>query len=315
MSRFGTVAPAVLCGAAGAGLYLCVLTGSPGAAILVGLAQLPMFSAGLWLGTGAAAIAGLTAATIVLAAARDIVAAALFAAVYAAPVVFLVRQALLARTGSDGAVEWYPPGALAAWLTGLALGAFGIVIIWLGGPQAVRSMLRQALMPALAELTDSTAAGTATLADTLAAILPGLLAASWMMLVIGNGVLAQGLLVRFGANWRPSPQMAALNLPFWITALLGAAALLTLLGAPARFLGINAMIVLGIPFCLAGLAVVHAFAGRLARPAVALGTFYVLAGLFGWPLLLLALLGLLDGPLGLRRRLGVRQSLGGRIDG
>jgi hypothetical protein len=315
MSRLRTFAPAVLCGIAGAGLYLCVLTGSPGAAILVALAQLPLFIAGLWLGTGAAAIAGLTAVTIVLAAARDTVAAALFAAVYAAPVVFLVRQALLARAGSDSALEWYPPGALAGWLTGLALGAFGIVICWLGGPQAVQSLLRQALMPALAELTDASAARTGTLADTLAAIVPGILAASWMMLVIGNGVLAQSLLVRFGANWRPSPEMAALNLPFSITALLGAATLLSLLGEPARFLGINAMIVLGIPFCLAGLAVLHAFAGRLARPATALATFYVAAGLFGWPLLLLALLGLLDGPLGLRRRLGGRQSLGEKNDG
>jgi hypothetical protein len=314
MHRFGAVAPPVLCGATGAGLYLCVLTGSPAAAILVSLAQLPLFIAGLWLGTGAAAIAGLAAAAIVLAAARDIIAAALFAAVYAAPVVLLVRLALLARTGSDGALVWYPPGALSAWLTGLALSGFALALCWLGGPQATQSMLRQALMPALAELTDTTAARPEALAETLAAIAPGVLAASWMMLVLGNGVLAQGLLVRFGANWRPSPEMAALTLPFWITALLGAAALLSLLGAPARFLGINMMIVLAIPFCLAGLAVVHAFASRLARPAMPLATVYVLAGLFGWPLLLLALLGLFDGPLGLRRRLG-GPSFGGKIDG
>jgi hypothetical protein len=314
MSRFGMVAPAVLCGAGGAGLYLCVLTGSPGAAILVSLAQLPLFIAGLWLGPGAAAIAGLTAAAIVLAAARDILAAALFAAFYAAPVAFLVRQALLARTGSDGAREWYPPGALAACLTGFALGVFGIVLCWLGGPRAAQSMLRQGLMPTLAELTDGTAR-TENLAEMLAAIAPGILGASWMMLVIGNGVLAQSLLVRFGANWRPSPDMAALNLPVGITVLLGVAALATFFGGPARFLGINAMIMLGIPFCLAGLAVVHAVAYRLARPALPLAAFYVLAGLFGWPLLLLALLGLLDGPLGLRRRLGGRQSLGGKTDG
>jgi hypothetical protein len=314
MRRFGAVVPPVLCGAAAAGLYLCVLTGSAGAAIFVSLSQLPLFIGGLWLGSGAATIAGLTAAAIVLAAARDFVAAALFAAVYAAPVVFLVRLALLARTGGDGALGWYPPGLLAAWLTGLALGAFVLALCWLGGPQATRSMLREALMPALAGLTGTTAARTEALTDTLATIAPGVVAASWMMLVLGNGVLAQGLLVRFGANRRPSPEIASLNLPFWITALLGAAALLSLLGAPARFLGINAMIVLGIPFCLEGLAVVHAFASRLARPAVPLAAVYVLAGLFGWPLLLLAFLGLLDGPLGLRRRLG-GQSLGGKIDG
>jgi hypothetical protein len=75
------------------------------------------------------------------------------------------------------------------------------------------------------------------------------------------------------------------------------------------------MIVLSIPYCLAGLAVVHAVAGRLARPAVPLVTFYVLAGLFGWPLVLVALLGLLDVPLDFRRRLAPPHSFGGKIDG
>jgi Predicted membrane protein (DUF2232) len=315
MSRFGMAACAVLCGAVGAALYLSVLTGSPGAAILVSLAQLPLFIAGLWLGTGAAAIAGLTAAGIVLTAARDLMATALFAGLYAIPVVVLVRQALLARTGVGGALEWYPPGQLTAWLTGLALGAIGVSLLWIGGPQALQSALRRGLQAALAQSIDMTGAESKMLAETLATIVPGILAASWMILVISNGVLAQGVVARFGANWRPSPQLAALSLPIWITVLLGAAILATMFGGPARFLGINAIIVLGIPYCLAGLAVVHAMASRLARPAVSLVAFYVLAGLFGWPLVLVALLGLLDVPLDLRRRLALSQSFGGKIDG
>ena len=63
------------------------------------------------------------------------------------------------------------------------------------------------------------------------------------------------------------------------------------------------IIVLAVPFCLAGLAVLHTIARRFPRPAMLLVVFYVLAGLFGWPLLLIALLGLLDSSLGLRRRL------------
>jgi hypothetical protein len=76
----------------------------------------------------------------------------------------------------------------------------------------------------------------------------------------------------------------------------------TALGGTARFLGINVMIVLAVPFCLAGLAVLHTLARRFSRPAIPLVTFYVLAGVFGWPLLVVALLGLLDSSLGLRRR-------------
>ena len=89
----------------------------------------------------------------------------------------------------------------------------------------------------------------------------------------------------------------------WVPALLAVAAAATLLGGAARFVGINVMIVLAVPFCLSGLAVLHTVARRFSRPAVPLVTFYVLAVVFGWPLLLIAVLGLLDSPLGLRRRL------------
>jgi hypothetical protein len=96
------------------------MLGTPGGLVLVYMTQLPLFIAGLWLGTGAAALAGLTG-VLVLLAASDLLGAAVFAAVNAVPVLLLVRQALRARAGSDGAVIWYPPGLLTAWLTGLAL--------------------------------------------------------------------------------------------------------------------------------------------------------------------------------------------------
>jgi uncharacterized protein YybS (DUF2232 family) len=92
-------------------------------------------------------------------------------------------------------------------------------------------------------------------------------------------------------------------LPTWIPVLLGCAAVATALGGTARFLGVNVMIVLIVPFCLAGLAVLHTMSRRFARPAIPLVIFYVLAGMLGWPLLLAALLGLLDSSIGLRRRL------------
>jgi Predicted membrane protein (DUF2232) len=312
MSRATTAAAALFGGTIAAALYLSVYTGSVGAAILVSLAQLPLFIAGLWLGTAAAALAAAAATAVVLAAAREFATAALFAALYAAPVVLLVREALLYRVDQQGRREWYPLGHLAAWLTALALGGFAAALFWFGGPAALQSMLRQALAPAVAALADTSAAGQRLLTDTLAAVVPGVFAASWMLLAITNGVLAQGVLARFEANWRPSPPLAALRLPLWITLALGGAAVLILFAGPSRFVGVNVLIVLGIPFCLAGLGVVHAFADRLARPLIPLAVFYVLAGLFGWPFLLVALLGLVDGPLGLRRRVLPPPSFGGR---
>ncbi len=301
MGRFAALGAGAALGALGAALYLAVLTGSPGALILAYLAQLPLFAAGLWLGVGAAATAAVTA-SIALLAAGGLIAAALFAALYAVPVVLLVRQSLLARTSADGTLEWYPPGLLAAWLSGLGLVALAGAVMILGGPDAIEALLRETLAPAVDRFVDESDAGRAALTGLLALILPGAIAASWMVMTASNAVLAQGVLARFGAAWRPSPDLAALSLPMWFSALLAVAAVLAAVGGGARFVGVNMLIVLSVPFCLAGLAVLHTAVRRLPRPQVPLVAFYVLAGLFGWPLLAVAVLGVLDAPLGLRRR-------------
>jgi hypothetical protein len=291
----------VVCGGLAAGPYLLVLAGSTGSMILVYLAQLPLFAAGLWLGTGAAAAAGLVAA-LILAGAGNLLASGLFAALNIVPVVLLVRQSLLARTAPGNAAEWYPPGLLTAWLTGLGLVAAAVTFVFFGGPQGMQAALREALAPALDRRLGEITPELDELLAFVAFIFPGIIATSWMVMTASNGILAQGLLARFGASWRPSPDLAALALPMWILVLLAVASGATLLGGTARFIGVNVLIVLAVPFCLAGLAVLHAVARRFPRPAVTLTAFYLLAGVLGWPLLLIALLGLLDSPLGLRRR-------------
>ena len=108
---------------------------------------------------------------------------------------------------------------------------------------------------ALDHLTERSLPDRDRVAATLASVIPGIAAASWMVMAVINGALAQGVLARFGVAWRPSPDLANLGLPRWMTAALGGAALVTLLGEPWRFLGINLMIALSVPFCLGGLAV------------------------------------------------------------
>lgn len=302
MGRLAAVAAAVLLGAAGGGLYLTVLLGSPGALILVYLTQLPLFAAGLWLGAGAAVIAGATAAAMLLAA-SDFVAAAVFAVINAVPVALLVRQALLARQQPDGSAAWYPPGLLTAWLTALALAGIAGAAFVFGGPAQLHASLATIVDHALGRLSYSGGADQAEIADALALVIPGIVAASWMVMAVINAALAQGVLARFKVNWRPSPDLAALDLPMWIPLALAVAAALTLFGDVGRFFGVNAIVALTVPFCLAGLAVLHAVARRLSNPRIALVVFYVLAGLFGWPLLAATALGLVEPWLGLRRRL------------
>ena len=311
MSRYGIP---ILCGILGAGLFLTVLTGSPGSVILVALTQLPLFVAGLWLGAGAAVVAGLSA-TIVLLAKAGAMAAVIFALVEAVPVAILVRQALLARQTADGRLEWYPPGGLTAWLTGMALAGTALGVLAMGGPQTIEATLRAALSAELRAIPGAGSAEATAAAGTLARLFPGLTAASWIMLTAMCGTLAQGLLTRFGANWRPTPDLGSLALPLWIPLAFAAAAAAAWLGGTAGFAAVNALVLLSVPLVIGGMAVLHVGARRLPRPTGPLIVFYVVAGLLGWPFLFVALLGLLDTPLGLRRRLAPRNVLGGRIDG
>jgi hypothetical protein len=259
----------------------------------------------------AATLAGV-AASLVLLGTSNIMTVIMFAALNAVPVTLLVRQALLARTGADGSIEWYPPGLLAAWLTGLGLTMIVVTPLLFGGPDELQAGVREMLAPALDRLFEERTLGRDELASLLGTIMPGVVIASWMVMTLTNGALAQGLLSRFEASWRPSPALAALELPKWFLVLLLLATAAAALGGMMRFVAINTIIILAVPFCLAGLAVLHTVASRFPRPAVPLVGTYFLAGLFGWPLLLILVLGLLDTSLGLRQHIRLPRSIGGK---
>src|SRR6202158_1304561 len=215
MGRLRTAAVAVACGSVGACLYLALMLGTPGGLVLVYMTQLPLFLAGLWLGTGAAALAGLTAALVLLAA-SDLLGAAVFAAVNAVPVALIVRQALLARAHSGGPAVGYPPGLLTAWLTALALTGMAAALLLLGGPDGLQATLKSVVAEVIDRLVRHPVADRDQAAELLAMVIPGIIAASWMIMLVANAALAQGVLARFGANWRPSPDLAGLDLPLWL---------------------------------------------------------------------------------------------------
>ena len=257
------------------------------------LTQQPLFAAGQWLGVEASLMAGVVGVGI-LVADSSLPTAAVFAGLNAFPVVRWVRRTLTARSDAGGGVDWDPPGLL----IGLGLAVIAAVVLVLGGLDGVRAASHEA--PAFDSSFGGNTTGLAELLDSVAFVLPGLIAGSWMAMTSTNGILAQGLLAHFGANWRPD--MVALSLPIWILVLLAFATAATLLGGTAHFIAINVMIVLAVSFCLTGLAVLHVRARKLARPLIPLVTLYVLAGLFGWRLLLVALLGVRHSSLGVRPR-------------
>ena len=305
-------------GAAGltsAALYLSVVLGSPGAFLLAYLAPLPLFLAGLALGLSALLAAGAAACVIVALASGSVIAAGLYLGIEVLPIAVLVRQALLSRPvvggvadgAGAGVLEWYPVGRLTGLL--VAMAAAVLVVIWLvfagseGGLEGTVQMFLNAGLQGMLQAGGAEAEEMTPAIALMAALFPGIAAASWVVMIAVNGALAQGLASRFGRNLRPSPDMATLELP---RVLLGALVVAAVVGLVAPdglgYIGRNLLVVLGMAYLFAGLAVVHGFILRLTARQVLLVVVYVTMVLFGWPVLLVMLLGILDQLFGLRRR-------------
>ena len=283
--------------------YISVKSGTPGSILLAYLSPLPLFVAGLSAGWRGAATASAVAAAGV-AAGASFAAAGMFVALIAVPATIVVRQALLSRNAAPGAVEWYPPGLLMGWLTGYGLTVLGAAALYLagasGGLEAAASRFLNETVGRLAETP--TDPRVQLMLDALARFLPGMMLAVWLIVTAANAALAQGVLVRFGWNRRPSPPFAAMVLPRWMSGALAVAALATLAPGGIGSFGRNALIVATVPFLFLGLAVVHALLRRTAARGFILAGLYLLLALFGWPAILIAGIGIMEQWVELRRR-------------
>lgn len=298
---------AIAAGLASALLHLSTDWSVFGALVLALAAPLPLFAAGLGLGLNAALVA-VGVATAVIAAAAGLPRAGLFAAGDAIPVLILVRFALLNRTAQDGSVEWYPPGLLLTWLTLYCAGAFVVLAAVLGnGPGGLPSDIshyvdgfRQALT---AGASDNPAVDR--MFATLKRVFPFLVVTWWIIIVTVNGVAAQKLLDRAGHARRPAPDLTTTTLPGWMFPAVVAAAAVALLGSGwLGFVATNVALILCVPYFLAGLAVLHAISVQWNGRTAILIAVYLLLLLFGWPLLVVTGLGMVEHWAGLRQRLG-----------
>jgi hypothetical protein len=296
------IALAVLAGLASSALFLSVLTGFPGVVLLAYFVQLPLLLVGLTLGlTGSviAAASGLLVNGLIAGFATALV----YALVQIVPTLVVVRQALLSRR-DGGQIEWFPPGLLLAQLTTLAAGAILIAfVLFLNEPGGLEGAIEAFVTSALQEF-GALPEGVAPEFGGWIFVFPGLMATSWLVMIVVNAVLAQALAVKIGWNRRPSPDIIALELPWWLWPAIGLAVFLSLLGETGfGFLGRSLLMVLVVPYVFLGLAVLHALARKWAYPGLALAALYGSIVVLGWPLLVVLLLGLVEDWAGLRRRL------------
>jgi len=302
MSRY--LLAAISGGVASALVYALTGMGSFGGILLAYFASLPLYLIGFSFGfTASAAASAVAAITMVFL--GGFLSAAIFVVVNALPAVAIVLQALRSRPDAQGQPAWYPAGLLIVSLSIAGAVLYTIVALWLGTQPAGLEGSVQAMLENLSGLIvlDDAADTRSAIVAKLTPILPGFIAISWLIMVVVNASLAQGLLVRFKRNFRPSPDIVTMEFPNWFPVAAASAALVgVLLPGALGYYGVNLAMILILPFFFMGLAVVHAMCRRSSATAFMLTLFYGMLIIFGYLAILVAALGLIEPWVKFRRR-------------
>ena len=302
MSRF--VLTAISGGIASALVYSLTGMGSFGGILLAYFAPLPLYLIGFSLGWTASAVAS-AVAMVTMAIVGGFLSAAIFVFVNALPALIVIRQALRSHPNAQGQPVWYPAGPLVISLSITGAILYTMVALWLAAQPAGMEGTVQALVEHLSSqiIPDESADSRAAIVAMLTPVVPGIFTVSLLVMVVVNASLAQGLLVRFKRNNRPSPDIVTMEFPNWfpVTAALAAVVGYVLPGALGYY-GVNLAMILVLPFFFMGLAVVHALCRRSLAASFMLTVFYGMLIIFGWLALIVAALGLIEPWAGLRRR-------------
>ncbi len=301
-------------GVISAAASMAFLIGLPGAFFFAYLAPLPLFLAGFAMGRKAANIAtgsGLIAAGFI----AGFPGAGLFGAIHALPAWFTVRLALTrapgaGKEGENGDGGWYPGGWILCWLSVMgAVALLTLAVSGFGGEAGMGEMvslyLERILGSMMPDVPDDVRRG---MAAGLSPLFPGLVGVSWAMMTVLNGIAALALLRRRGIVPRPVPALKNLVLPQWASWLWVAAIGAALVGAfldvgDMEYLGRNLGVIMSVPFFFAGLGVAHGIIGRMPYAGFSYAVFYLVLLLFGWLVMVVAGVGLIDQWFGLRDRM------------
>jgi uncharacterized protein YybS (DUF2232 family) len=303
-----------------AGLYLSAQFGSVGSLLLALMAPLPLFLVGLSMGARLVSIAGTAAAMIVIIVTGTL-GGLMYIFTHVAPVLLISWKAMLSRpdTNDTGAqvLSWYPPGQLVCWLTAPPLTMLVLVFVYgAANGEELREMVANHMEPLL-EVVRSAPAETlpglkatptseqmAVIESLIVHFVPVTIAIVGMFTSLINGILAQGLLTRFGHNSRPSARMSDIELPLWLIAgLAGCLLVHFLVGGNVGFLAATMAGILAFPVFISGLGVAHALAERTKSPFAILFMTYVMLVIAGYVMLLvMTAVGLVDHFAGLKAR-------------
>jgi hypothetical protein len=298
-------------GAASALLFASVASGSLISILLFYLAPLPILIAALGWSHWSALIAAVAAAAGLTIALGGYFFFAFLLGV-GLPAWWLGYLTLLARPTAAGGLDWYPIGRIVLWAAILGTLVVVAAIPTLGlDEQTFRATLRRGFERIISAPGETPSpsprtadpATTDRLIDFLVGVIPP--AAAVLSTVINLiDLWIAGKVVRLsGRLSRPWPDLAdEIRLPAMTAALLAAGILACfvsgLIGVVAAVLVATLLVI----YAAAGLAVLHVITRGMTSRGLLLGGTYTALVIFGWPVLLLTMFGLLDAALDLRAR-------------
>ncbi len=291
-------------GVATALLFASVASGALLSIFLFYLAPLPILIAALGWSHWAALIAAFSAAAG-LASVLSPFFFITFLVGIGLPAWWLGYLALLARPapGATGQVEWYPVGRIVVWAAILGAAVVIAAIPNFGfDEESFRSGLRNVFERMLRAQTRGSADGPLSvpgvdaekLVNFLVAVIPLAGAVLATITSILNLWLAARIVNVSGLLKRPWPSLPDMQFPPFAPALLAVAIAGTFLPGIAGTIAGILSASLSMAYGFLGFAVLHSITRRAKARPLLLGTSYAAVVVFGWPVLLVAMLGLAD---------------------
>jgi hypothetical protein len=303
-------------GAATALLFASVASGSPLSVLLFYLAPLPILLAALGWSHWAALIAAVFASAG-LAAVFTSYFFIMFLIGVGLPAWWLGYLTLLARPveGAPDGLEWYPVGHLVVWAAILGAGVVVAGMLHFGTDEesfraSLRSFMERMLRggPRTPTLPTELPKGAdmGRVIDFLVVALPPTAAVVTTITNLLNLWLASRVARISGRLLKPPSDLASMQFPAYAPALIAAAVAVSFIPGLIGSFGTVFTASLLMAYAILGLAVMHAITRGMASRPFALGGLYAVLIFFGWPVLILSMLGLADTAFNIRGRVAAR---------
>ena len=304
----------ILSGLASALLFAVVVTGSPFGIVLSYVAPLPILIGALGWNHRSGLVATVVGGLAIALAFRPEAGLA-FVIGSALPAWILAYLALLGRPNPDESVEWYPLGRLLLWVAAAAAVVTFVGVLALGSWEygAYRETLRSTIesvirlqmrIPAETPLPP-TFGGVPReqFIEALVGAVPFIAATAFALVLTLNLWIAAKVVAISQRLPRPWPAIAATRMPLSALLLLAGAVLASFVPGLVGVLALAFVGGLMMAFALQGLALLHHVSrGRAGRTGLLVGAYILLAFIAHTFLPLLALAGIADTAVDLRRR-------------